>query len=209
MLARARRAVSDQLSRPSGRLGRIVAVLMNRGNRGLNDEALELLDVAAGTRVLDLGFGGGLTFAPLLARGAVVYGVDRAPEMVTAAQARHAEAVRAGRLILQTGDVEALPLADGTVDRVVTVNTVYFWPDLAPSLRELHRVLTPGGRVVIGIRDGSVMRQVSPDVFTLRPPEDLSRALSDAGFTDVAVRTNDAGTTHLIAAVRAPASGSL
>ena len=145
MIARLRRIVSDQLSRPSGRLGRIVAAGMNRGNRAFNARAIERLDVRAGTRVLDLGFGGGLTFAPLLERSATVVGVDRAGDMVAAAAARHRADVEAGRLSLHTGEVQALPLEDASVDRVVTVNTVYFWPDLAPGLRELHRVRRPAG----------------------------------------------------------------
>ena len=166
MLARLRRIVSDQLSRPSGRLGRVVAAGMNRGNRAFNTRAIERLDVRPGTRVLDLGFGGGLTFAPLLERGATVVGVDRAGDMVAAAAARHRETIEAGRLAVHAGEVQALPLEDASVDRVLTVNTVYFWPDLAPGLRELHRVTAPGGRVVIGIRDGAVMDRVDPAVFT-------------------------------------------
>jgi len=160
VIARLRRTVSDQLSRPSGRRGRIVAALMNRGNRGLNERAIELLDVRAGARVLDLGFGGGLTFDPLLERGATIVGVDRAEDMVSAATSRRRVDVDAGRIALHAADVTALPIDDGAVDRALTVNTVYFWPDLDPALAELHRVLSPGGRVVVGIRDGSVMEKV-------------------------------------------------
>ena len=94
MIVRLRRAVSDQLSRPAGTFGSVVAALMNRGNRDLNARAIELLDVAANSRVLDLGFGGGLTFEPLLARGATVFGVDRAADMVEAAERSHRHAVR-------------------------------------------------------------------------------------------------------------------
>jgi len=202
MISRLRRAVSDQLSRPSGRAGRVVAALMNRGNRALNARAIDLLDVSGGSRVLDLGFGGGLTFDPLLERGATVAGVDRAGDMVAAALARHREHVDAGRLTLQRGEVDALPLEDAAVDRVLTVNTVYFWPDLAPAMRELHRVLAPGGRVVVGIRDGSVMERVDPAVFTIRTPEAIASSLEAAGFTAAEVHSAQDGATHLITATR-------
>jgi SAM-dependent methyltransferase len=201
VIRRIRRTISDQLSRPAGPLGRVVARLMNRGNGALNARAIEVLDVTAGSRVLDLGFGGGLTFGPLLARGASVIGVDRAEDMVQAATARHEEDVVAGRLTVRTGEVDGLPLDDDAVDRVLTVNTVYFWPDLGPALSEVRRVLAPGGRLVIGIRDGSVMRQVSPEVFTLRTPDELRAALEAAGFSDVRVRSAEDGKTHLIDAV--------
>ncbi len=175
---------------------------MNRGNRDLNARAIDLLDVAADSRVLDLGFGGGLTFGPLLKRGAQVFGVDRAADMVEAAEGRHRPAVAAGRLVLRTGEVQDLPLDDAAVDRVLTVNTVYFWPDLARALREVRRVLAPGGRLVIGIRDGSVMQQVSPEVFTLRSPEELRSAIEAAGFSAVRVQSAHDRKTHLIEGVR-------
>ena len=202
MIARLRRLISDQLSRPSGRAGRVVAALMNRGNRELNARAIERLDVHAGARVLDLGFGGGLTFAPLLERGATVVGVDRAQDMVDAARDRHRADVDAGRMELHAGEVQALPLADGAVGRVLTVNTVYFWPDLAPALAELHRVLAPGGRVVIGIRDGSVMEKVDRSVFTVRPPAEIAAALTSAAFAGAEVHSAPDGKTHLISATR-------
>ena len=203
MLSRLRRLLSDQLSRPSGLAGRVVAAGMNRGNRDFNARAIERLDVRAGTRVLDLGFGGGLTFKPLLERGATVVGVDRATDMVAAASARHRADVDAGRLTLHTGDVLALPLEDAAVDRVLTVNTVYFWRDLAPALREVHRVLAPGGRIVVGIRDGSVMERVDPAVFTLRRPEEIAAALETAGFSAVEVHTAPDGASHLVGGLRA------
>jgi SAM-dependent methyltransferase len=152
--------------------------------------------------VLDLGFGGGLTFEPLLNRGATVVGVDRAGDMVAAATARHREAIEEGRLSLHVGQVQALPLDDASVDRAITVNTVYFWPELEPGLRELHRVLAPGGRVVIGIRDGSVMERVDPAVFTVRPAAEIAAALEAAGFSAAEVHTAPNGTSHLVAADR-------
>src|SRR5689334_1284515 len=171
---------------------------MNRGNRAFNARAIERLDVAPGVRVLDLGFGGGLTFAPLLERGAVVTGVDRAPDMVEAARSRFAAEVADGRVALHAGEVQSLPLGDAAVDRVLTVNTVYFWPDLAPAFAELHRVLAPGGRIVVGIRDGSVMERVDPAVFTLRPPGEIAAALGAAGFSGAEVDSAPDGTSHLI-----------
>jgi SAM-dependent methyltransferase len=195
-------ALSRQLSHPSGAGGKVVARLMNRGNRGLNDRAIARLDVRPGDRVLELGFGGGLTFAPLWERGATVVAIDRADDMVAAARTRFADALATGRLELHAGDVARLPLADGAVDRVLTVNTVYFWADLGAALREVRRVLAPGGRLVVAIRDMAVMRRLDRTVFTLRRPDELAAALRDAGFTGVDVQTPPDGKTHLILATR-------
>jgi arsenite methyltransferase len=202
MITRPRAALSRQLSHPSGPGGKVVARLMNRGNRTLNDRVIARLDVKWGDRVLDLGFGGGLTFAPLWERGATVVAIDRAEDMVAAARARFADAVASGRLELHAGDVARLPLADGAVDRVLTVNTVYFWSDLAAAFREVRRVLAPGGRLVVAIRDRAVMRRLDPTVFTLRSPDDLAAALRDAGFAEADVETPPDRKTHLIVATR-------
>jgi SAM-dependent methyltransferase len=202
MISRMGAALSRQLSHPSGAAGKVVARLMNRGNRKLNEQAITRLDVQPGSRVLDLGFGGGLTFVPLWDRGATVVAIDRAEDMVAVAKARFADAVTAGRLELHEGDVARLPLVDGAVDYVLTVNTVYFWTDLGAAFGEVRRVLAPGGRLVVAIRDMKVMQRLDTTVFSLRSPEDVAAALRDTGFTDVEVETPPGGKTHLIVATR-------
>ena len=206
MIGRLRQLVSRQLSQPSGAAGRVVAVLMNRGNRKMNTRAIELLDLEDGMRVLDLGFGGGLALEMLLDRGAQVAGVDRAPAMVAAATTRHRDAIAAGRLTVAEGDVTALPLEADSVDGVVTINTVYFWPDLAAAFAEITRVLTNNGKLVIGIRDGAVMTNVSRDIFTIRRPDEIKTQLAEAGFDEVQIDSPSDQKVHYIVARRSPKS---
>ena len=99
--------------------------------------------------------------------------------------------------------MQALPLEDAAVDRILTVNTVYFWPDLAPRVRgAAPRRSPPAAAVVIGIRDGSVMEKVYCAVFTLRTPQEIAAALGSAGFAAAEIDSATDGKSHLIDATR-------
>ena len=93
--------------------------------------------------VLDLGCGGGLVAEALAQRGCAVLGVDASlPSLRTAR--RHARAGGA-RVAYVSGDAARLPLGDGAVDAVVAADVLEHVDDLAAVLREVARVLRPGG----------------------------------------------------------------
>jgi SAM-dependent methyltransferase len=110
-------------------------------------------DVAAThpRRVLDVGTGPG-ALAIEVARacsGCLVTGVDLAPEMLASAGARAREAGVEGRVTFEVADAVALPMADGVFDVAVSTLSLHHWRDPAAVVRELHRVVRPGGRVLI------------------------------------------------------------
>jgi len=150
LLAPVGRALASQLSRPSGWFGRTVMTrLLNRGNRDLIAATLDGLPLGPGTRLLDVGFGGGALLDLARRRGAGARsGVDPSADAV--AWLRGRPGWREAPERLQVGAVEALPFADASFDVVASTNTVYFWPDLASAFAELRRVLAPGGRLTLG-----------------------------------------------------------
>lgn len=192
--------ISKQLAHPSGLGGQLIMRLMNRGNAGMNAAAIERVGAESDRRILDLGFGGGLSFEPLLDRGASVAGVDRATDVVAAARRNHRGAIESGRLEVTQGEVSRLPFEDASFDGVLTVNTIYFWPGLDAAMSEVRRVLKPGGRVVVAIRDPAAMKRVSADVFILRPPAEVLAAIEAAGFVDAASESPKGESFHLISA---------
>jgi ubiquinone/menaquinone biosynthesis C-methylase UbiE len=183
------RFVARQLSRPSGFLGFLIAKVMNRANANINAFALQQLDLSPNDRVLEIGFGGGVTLAPLIERAAFVGGVDRSRDVIRRAKARFREAVESGRADFREGTVEAIPFDASSFDKVITVNTVYFWTSLDAGFAQIHRVLSPGGRAAIGFLRKQKMDTmgVPPDIFTPRTSEDVTGAMTRAGFREVRI----------------------
>jgi ubiquinone/menaquinone biosynthesis C-methylase UbiE len=102
-------------------------------------------------RVLDVGCGSGMA-VKLIAQIAVkgfVAGVDYSEIMVEQARRRNRAAVRAGRVEIQHGNVAALPYDDSSFDKVIGVETFYFWPDPVTNLSEVRRVIKPGGLMAL------------------------------------------------------------
>jgi SAM-dependent methyltransferase len=109
---------------------------------------LDLCGHVDGCRVLDIGCGDGALVCALAVRGAAPTGIDPDQTMLTAARARASATSVAASLV--QGRVEQLPFADGAFDVVAAVTVLCFVPDAAAALREIGRVLRPGGRFVVG-----------------------------------------------------------
>lgn len=181
------RLIARHLAHPRGMFGRFVGSLMNRHNGRMNRFALELLDVKSSDRVAEIGFGGGVTLAPLLDRAAHLTAVDRSQDVVAWARARYSTAIDAGRADFRVGEIEALPLESGQFDKVCSVNTVYFWRSLSAGAGEVRRVLKPGGVLALGFLPGDAMERLGfpRDIFTFRSVDDVGQALQQVGFGTV------------------------
>ncbi len=112
-----------------------------------NRDVVDSLNLAPGTRVLDVACGTGNSAIPAAQRGAVVTGVDIAPNLLEQARARAAEARVAATF--QEGDAEALAFPDGAFDVVISVFGAMFAPRPELVAKELTRVVRPGGRIVM------------------------------------------------------------
>ena len=179
------RFIAEQLSHPRGLRGWLVRRGMNRGNARANAFAVDQLELRPTDKVLEVGFGGGVNIQRLLDQGTSVVGVDRSRDTVAAADRRFARARAAARASFLVGEVEALPLADNTFTKAVTVHTVYFWTSLDRGFQELHRCLQPGGLLVVGFVPKAQMDRMGmpTDLFTARDPDALGSAATEAGFT--------------------------
>jgi SAM-dependent methyltransferase len=109
----------------------------------LQGAALDAANVTAGTRLLDVGCGTGLLALLASLRGAKVAALDASAALLAIARERLPGAD------LREGDLEALPFKDAGFDSVTAVNSLFYAADMDAAMRELRRVVRPGGRVVI------------------------------------------------------------
>ena len=138
----------EQAGRPTGRFGHWMIRIMNAEHSKMTDWALAKLAVENGSTVLDVGCGGGRTVNKLagMASTGKVFGVDFSEESVATSRRTNEKLIGLGRVEIVHGTVSALPFAEGFFDLVTAVETYYFWPDLVADMREISRVLKPGGQ---------------------------------------------------------------
>jgi ubiquinone/menaquinone biosynthesis C-methylase UbiE len=120
------------------------------------DDLVEMAALQTGQSVLDIACGTGLvarTAARRLGSGGTVVGLDLSAPMLAAA--RSAAAAEGVTIEWREGSALKLPLADEAFDVVFCQQGLQFFPDRAAALREMHRVLAPGGKLVL-----SVWRQI-------------------------------------------------
>ena len=141
----------NQCSKPSGWLGRLVLWRMNLRHAGVTAWGLKHVSIQKRDTILDVGCGGGRTIARLAAMAAEwkTYGIDYSEESVAAARRTNRRSLEAGKVEILHGSVSQLPFADQMFDLVVAAETHYYWPDLNADMREVLRVLKPGGALII------------------------------------------------------------
>ena len=110
-------------------------------------EFVDRLDLKHGETLLDVACGTGNTAIPAALKGAIVTGIDIAPNLVKQARAR--ATVEGVECTFEEGDAEAMPYADASFDTVITMFGAMFAPRPDKTAAELIRVCRPGGRIVM------------------------------------------------------------
>ncbi len=161
-------------------------------------DPVTIAGLRAGERVLDLGSGGGIDCflaARQVGPTGRVIGVDMTPAMLAKANANKAR-LGAENVEFRQGQIEALPVADESVDVVMSNCVINLAPDKLAVFREAFRVLRPGGRIAISdiVTEGEFSEELRADLS--RWAECVTGAINvnayvalmrQAGFTEIAV----------------------
>lgn len=185
------RLLSRQAARPSGPLGRIIGWIWVWETAAVNDAVVAVVDPQPGETVLEIGHGPGRLLSRIVAAGSDAVGVETSEVMTRQAHRRNRQAVADRRLRLLPGDGIHLPLADESVDAVVAVHTIYFWPHPQTTFAECARVLRPGGRIVVAFRNGAqpLPRRLDPTIYSVPTFSQLEAWMTNAAFDVAAEQT--------------------
>jgi ubiquinone/menaquinone biosynthesis C-methylase UbiE len=129
----------------SGFTGYVAAFTFSVGRHEVAQYAADLVDLREGDFVIDIGCGPGNAARLAAERGATVIGTDPAPVMLRVARKLSR---RARSVAFVLGAAEDIPADDGVATVAWSLSAVHHWPDLDAGLREVQRVLKPGGRFV-------------------------------------------------------------
>jgi ubiquinone/menaquinone biosynthesis C-methylase UbiE len=184
----------NQWRKPTGWPGRAAVWAMNISHAKLTDWGLKHIAIEKHWTILDVGCGGGMTVHKLaaIATEGKVYGIDYSEESVAVSQRTNKRLIKMGRVEIRHGSVSCLPFSDNLFDFVTAVDSHYYWPDLAADVREVLRVLKPGGTLMIigeefrgGIYGDLYQKWVEQFKITCRSVHELGELLSMAGYSNV------------------------
>jgi len=178
-----------------------IAAVPEGANLGLGcGNPIALVSLKEGETVLDLGSGAGFDCflaARQVGREGKVIGVDMTPEMIEKAT-ENARKISIDNVEFRLGDIEHLPVADGSIDVIISNCVINLAPNKSKVFREAFRVLKPGGRLMVS---DIVLKRPLPDsiknsiaayigcVAGASLKEDYLQEMREAGFESILVQS--------------------
>ena len=198
--------ISEHARNARGILGRLIAFIMARETWSENMRAIDALGIGQTDQVLDVGCGHGRSLMEIVARaprGRSV-GIDPSKLMVEIAAKRNRTLIEAGRIDVVLSGVESLPFPDDMFDKALCVHVLYFWKDAEISLREIGRVLKPGGRLALLFRTNADLKAIASfpaEIYSFPRVADVRTVLERADM-DVRVAGDGANEPALLLATK-------
>ena len=180
--------------KPQGFWGKVMLGSMNIGHGPMAKWGLRHIQIEPDAYILDIGCGGGKNIKRMLKktpRGRV-FGVDYSALSVRKSRRLNADQVLKERAVIMQGSVSQMPFKTAMFNIVTAFETVYFWPDIVNDMREVYRVLKPGGSIFIcneAARDEKKPARYNYFINTIGikvySEEELATALKQAGYINI------------------------
>jgi ubiquinone/menaquinone biosynthesis C-methylase UbiE len=175
--------------KPVGLRGRLVARFMGWAHGSLYRAVAKQLALTEEDEFIDIGYGSGMFIKKHASHVKMAAGVDISEDMVNMARKFNRQMVDLGRADLRLGDAGNLEWPDGSFSAAGTIESFFFWPEPVACLKEVHRVLRPEGRLVIGITANKDVKQDFSKVakkkgFVLYGYDDIIKMTKEAGFRE-------------------------
>jgi SAM-dependent methyltransferase len=163
---------------------------MEKGHRPVGEQAIELMEIPAGARILDLGCGSGWASRLMAERAQLgkVVGIDISDEMVQLATNTSKDF---SNIEFKVASAEALPFSDNEFTHVFSMESLYYYSNMLAALKEVYRVIGDGGRFVIVVDLYFENEPSHQWIATLNVPvqllsiPDYRTVFQEAGFVNV------------------------
>jgi len=180
--------VVEQFRCPKGDVGIVMGEFLNNTNNGIIKESIEALDLDDKNRVLELGHGN-CSHLPFLMEQAAhlkYFGMEISDVMLKEASRINADYIKNKDVLFQLYDGIRVPYVHNIFDRILTVNTIYFWGNPVTYLQEMFRVLKPGGIFVLAFTNSKFIEELSlvanSDDFVLYNKQDIENMIAETDF---------------------------
>ena len=182
----------SQASKPVGFFGRLSARGMALGHRSFYKNTARILNLQSNDVLLEIGFGSGIFIKKYASHISRISGLDYSEDMVKLASSVNKDLIKSGKAEFKQGNVLSLPWSDNTFSVVVGIETFFFWSKPEEALKEIFRVLSPGGRLVLEMAynkdDGKDhTKTIEKHNLKLYSSEEMKVLLNNAGFSDISI----------------------
>ncbi len=178
--------LENQLRCPQGEDGIVIAQQMNTSNMGMTKTTIKALRLEVNNTVLEIGHGncGHLSVLLSNAKNLQYTGLEISETMQQEARSLNKELLKRHPIDFLIYNGVEFPFKEECFDRIMSVNTVYFWEDPLLFLTEIYRVLKPGGLFVLTFAQKEFMKTLPfvRDKFRTYDCDDLKEILVDTDF---------------------------
>ncbi len=181
----------DQCMKPHGEEGIETIQNMNENHKEISEFAFSCIDIGVNDEILDIGCGGGVNIEKFLKiTQSNVDGLDYSEVSVSESIKRNKTAIDNGRCKVIHADVSDMPIGDESYDLVTGFETIYFWPDLGETFKEVSRIIRPNGRFMIaqgtdGTHPDDEKWLATVEGMSVYTAPELEKYLLNAGFKSV------------------------